>query len=86
MDVRPVVQGARDVANANSTACSRPEAGTWNVFTSLIVVGDSHDPTITATAQQTRWGKRIRVGGAAKVTQTLRLERGELSEYTLYNH
>jgi hypothetical protein len=44
-------------------------------------MGDSlgSPATITATTQHTRLGAQIRVGGAAKVIQTLRLERGELN-------
>ena len=78
-DVRPVDWGARGRRERQQHGLSRSQ--TMGGMTRINVdMGDSLDSpaTITATAQQTRWGKRIRVGGAAKVTQTLRLERGEL--------
>jgi trans-2,3-dihydro-3-hydroxyanthranilate isomerase len=74
----PSIGVPEDIANANSTAClaARLEQPRINVD-----MGDSlgSPATTTATTQQSRLGTQIRVGGAAKVTQTLRLERAELN-------
>ena len=66
--------------NANSTACLAARLVRRNMTRITVDMGDSlgSPATITATAHQTRLGTQISVGGAAKVTQTLRLERGDL--------
>src|SRR5215211_840906 len=77
----PSIGVPEDIANANSTACLAARLGQRNMTRITVDMGDSlgSPATITATAQQTRSGAQIRVGGAAKVIQTLRVERGELN-------
>jgi len=77
----PSIGVPEDIANANSTACLAARLGQRNMTRITVDMGDSlgSPATITATAQQTRSGAQIRVGGAAKVIRTLQLERGELS-------
>jgi PhzF family phenazine biosynthesis protein len=74
----PSIGVPEDVANANSTACLAARLVQRNLTRISVDMGDSlgSPSTITATAQQTRSGAQIRVGGAAKVIQTLRLARG----------
>jgi trans-2,3-dihydro-3-hydroxyanthranilate isomerase len=77
----PSIGVPEDIANANSTACLAARLAHRDMTHISVDMGDSvgSPATITATAQQTRLGAQIRVGGAAKVIQTLRLERGELN-------
>jgi trans-2,3-dihydro-3-hydroxyanthranilate isomerase len=77
----PSIGVPEDIANANSTACLAARLARRNINRISVDMGDSlgSPATITATAQRTRWGAQIRVGGAAKVIQTLRLERGDLN-------
>jgi len=77
----PSIGVPEDIANANSTACLAARVAHRNMTRIHVDMGDSlgSPATITATIQQTRLGAQIRVGGAAKVIQTLRLERGELN-------
>jgi trans-2,3-dihydro-3-hydroxyanthranilate isomerase len=77
----PSIGVPEDIANANSTACLAATLVRRNTTRIEVDMGDSlgSPATITATAQQTRLGTQIRVGGAAKVIQTLQLERGELN-------
>jgi trans-2,3-dihydro-3-hydroxyanthranilate isomerase len=64
-----------DIANANSTACLAARLAQRNFTHIAVDMGDSlaSPATITATTEQTTSGLRIRVGGTAKVTQTLHL-------------
>jgi trans-2,3-dihydro-3-hydroxyanthranilate isomerase len=74
----PSIGVPEDIANANSTACLAARLEQPRIDVDM---GDSlgSPATITATTQKTRSGVvQIRVGGAAKVAQTLRLERAEL--------
>jgi trans-2,3-dihydro-3-hydroxyanthranilate isomerase len=77
----PSIGVPEDIANANSTACLAARLVQRNITRITVDMGDSlgSPATITATTRQTRSGAQIRVGGAAKVIQTLRLERGELN-------
>jgi len=77
----PSIGVPEDIANANSTACLAARLLQRKVTRITADMGDSlgSPATITATTQQTREGAQIRVGGAAKVIQTLRLERDELN-------
>jgi trans-2,3-dihydro-3-hydroxyanthranilate isomerase len=74
----PSIGVPEDIANANSTACLAARLGQPRIDVDM---GDSlgTPATITATAQQTRWGTQIRVGGAAKIIRTVRIERAELN-------
>jgi PhzF family phenazine biosynthesis protein len=76
----PSIGVPEDIANANSSACLAARLVQRNITMINVDMGDSlgSPATITATTQQTRLGAQIRVGGAAKVIRTLRLERGEL--------
>jgi trans-2,3-dihydro-3-hydroxyanthranilate isomerase len=80
----PSIGVPEDIANANSTACLAARLVQRNMTCIDVDMGDSlgSPATITATTQQTRWGAQIRVGGAAKVVKTLRLERDELNRTT----
>lgn len=80
----PSIGVPEDVANANSTACLAARLMQRNLTRIDVDMGDSlgSPATITATTRQTRLGAQIRVGGAAKVIQALRLERGELNHTT----
>lgn len=71
----PSIGVPEDIANANSTACLAARLMQRNMTRIDVDMGDSlgSPATITATAQQTRLGAQIRVGGAAKVIETLRL-------------
>jgi trans-2,3-dihydro-3-hydroxyanthranilate isomerase len=77
----PSIGVPEDIANANSTACLAARLAQRKMTRINVDMGDSlgSPATITATTQQTGLGAQIRVGGAAKVIQTLRLERGELN-------
>ena len=77
----PSIGVPEDIANANSTACLAARLAQRNMTRINVDMGDSlgSPATITATAQRTRTATQIRVGGAAKVIQTVRLERGELN-------
>ena len=77
----PSIGVPEDIANANSTACLAARLVQRNMTRINVDMGDSlaSPATITATTQQTRLGAQIRVGGAAKVIQTLRLERADLT-------
>ena len=72
----PSIGVREDIANANSTACLAARLAHQNMTRIQVDMGDSlgSPATIAATARQTRSGARIRVGGAAKVIQTLRPE------------
>jgi trans-2,3-dihydro-3-hydroxyanthranilate isomerase len=74
----PSIGVPEDIANANSTACLAAGLEQPRINVDM---GDSlgSPATITATTRQTRLGTQVRVGGAAKVTQTLALERTELN-------
>ena len=76
----PAIGVPEDIANVNSTACLAARLAQRNMTRINVDMGDSlgSPATITATAERTRLGAQIRVGGAAKVIHTLRLERGEL--------
>ena len=77
----PSIGVPEDIANANSTACLAARLVQRNMTRINVDMGDSlgSPATIIATTQPTHSGAQIRVGGAAKVIQTLRLERGELN-------
>jgi trans-2,3-dihydro-3-hydroxyanthranilate isomerase len=77
----PSIGVPEDIANANSTACLAAKLAQRDITRIEVDMGDAlgSPATITATTQQTRLGSQIRVGGTAKVIQTLLLERGELS-------
>lgn len=77
----PSIGVPEDIANANSTACLAARLAQRNITRISVDMGDTlgSPATITATTRQTRSGAHVRVGGAARVIQTLRLERGELN-------
>lgn len=77
----PSIGVPEDIANANSSACLAARLAQRDMTRITVDMGDAlgSPATITATAHQTRSGAQIRVGGAAKVIQTLRLERGEVN-------
>jgi PhzF family phenazine biosynthesis protein len=77
----PSIGVPEDIANANSTACLAARLMQRNITRISVDMGDSlaSPATITATTQPARSGAQIRVGGAAKVIRTLRLERTELN-------
>jgi trans-2,3-dihydro-3-hydroxyanthranilate isomerase len=68
----PSIGVPEDIANANSTACLAARLAESGVRRISVDMGDSlnRPATITATAQETGSGVQIRVGGAAKVTET----------------
>jgi predicted PhzF superfamily epimerase YddE/YHI9 len=67
----PSIGVPEDIANANSTACLAARLAQRNMTRVNVEMGDSlgSPATITATAQQTGLGARIRVGGTARVVQ-----------------
>jgi trans-2,3-dihydro-3-hydroxyanthranilate isomerase len=77
----PSIGVPEDIANANSTACLAARLALRNITRIDVDMGDSlrSPATISATTRPTRSGPEIRVGGAAKVIRTVRLERGELN-------
>jgi trans-2,3-dihydro-3-hydroxyanthranilate isomerase len=77
----PSIGVPEDIANANSTACLAARLAQRKVTRLTVDMGDSlsSPATITATTQQTRSGLQIRVGGAARVMRTLRLDRANLA-------
>jgi trans-2,3-dihydro-3-hydroxyanthranilate isomerase len=76
----PSIGVPEDTANANSTACLAARLMQRNMARIDVDMGDSlgSPATISATTRQTRFGAQIRVGGTAKVIETVRVERGEL--------
>lgn len=77
----PSIGVPEDVANVNSTACLAARLLQRNMNRINVDMGDSlNSPaTITATTRQTQLAAQIRVGGAARIIQTLRLERSQLN-------
>ncbi|MEU7061508.1 PhzF family phenazine biosynthesis protein [Streptomyces sp. NPDC046197] len=71
----PSIGVAEDVANANSTACLAAHLAGQGVTDMAVDMGDSlgSPSTITAMAQHTPSGPLVHVGGAAKLTHTVRL-------------
>ncbi|HET6870447.1 MAG TPA: PhzF family phenazine biosynthesis protein [Solirubrobacteraceae bacterium] len=77
----PSIGVPEDIANANSTACLAARLAQRGTPRISVDMGDSlgRPATITAMSRATRSGIQIRVGGAAKVTRTLRLTPAELT-------
>lgn len=71
----PSIGVPEDIANANSTACLMALLAQRGTHRISVDMGDSlgRPATITATASTTRSGHQIRVGGSAKVTETILL-------------
>jgi PhzF family phenazine biosynthesis protein len=68
----PSIGVPEDIANANSTACLAARLAQRGVHQISVDMGDSMNrpATIAATARETASGVQIRVGGAAKITET----------------
>lgn len=68
----PSIGVPEDIANANSTACLAARLAQRAVQQISVDMGDSvnRPATITATARETGSGLQIRVGGAARITET----------------
>jgi trans-2,3-dihydro-3-hydroxyanthranilate isomerase len=77
----PSIGVLEDIANANSTACLAAAMAQLGIAQISVDMGDSlsRPATITATTQQTPSGVEIRVGGAARVVGTLRLDSRDLA-------
>jgi trans-2,3-dihydro-3-hydroxyanthranilate isomerase len=68
----PSIGVPEDIANANSTACLAARLVQRGVHQISVDMGDyvNRPATITATVRRTGSGLQIRVGGAARVTET----------------
>jgi trans-2,3-dihydro-3-hydroxyanthranilate isomerase len=68
----PSIGVPEDIANANSTACLAARLAQRGLRQISVDMGDSlnRPATITATARETGSAVQIRVGGAARVTET----------------
>lgn len=79
----PSIGVPEDIANANSTACLLARLTEGGVRQISVDMGDAlnRPATITATAREVGRGVQIRVGGAAKVTETawLKLPRAPVA-------
>jgi trans-2,3-dihydro-3-hydroxyanthranilate isomerase len=72
----PSIGVQEDIANANSTACLAARLAQRNMTLISVDMGDSlaRPATITATTEPAGEAAQIRVGGAARVIQTVPLE------------
>jgi trans-2,3-dihydro-3-hydroxyanthranilate isomerase len=68
----PSIGVPEDIANANSTACLAARLARQGVHQICVDMGDSlnRPATITATARESGSVVQVRVGGAAKITET----------------